>query len=569
MIRNLPDIDGRDITGLGSHELSQQLMGIPAKKRLEAVLSRTDAEAVVASLPVQDFFFFVKEIGPDDAGSLLALGQVEQLVHLFDIEWWNKDQLQPAKALQWLERLASASEDNLLKWLYQADFELLVVLFKKWVHVVSVPEDIDLLEAREQLPKHTLDDQFFWETQYLQFEDFLSRLLNLIFEVHPGFYRELMNHIIWASGPQLEEEACRFNRARLEDQAIPGFYDALDIYRTINPKEIDHNKDAVALMPTSPSPPAFAVVLLPKKDLLHAALERIQDVRDTDAFQLELASLANKVIIADQLALDEADTLRQAMAKVSAYVNLGLDIMSHGNLEDAVKIVPMVFLEHLFRLAHTRVMRLKSRLQQLIQHGWVSRWPTGLKSLETDWMESAELLLQKTPQLVRWIPGAGSIPGEDFVRDRQDLSQVKHFVDVISAMEPIAESLSMQPEELSTRLWQHGQIRRLEEVTLGVMIWTAAANFQIKGRWEVEPMRVNRWLEIFGLLGPEVMAQAIRSWVEGIVHDKPQRNLIAVYLDPLFQEYTQEMSSFFPGNPPDPRLVKFFIFEEEERQAFP
>ena len=60
------------------------------------------------------------------------------------------------------------------------------------------------------------------------------------------------------------------------------------------------------------------------------------------------------------------------------------------------------------------------------------------------------------------------------------------------------------------------------------------------------------------------MEQAIRSWVERIVHDEAQRKLIAAYLNPLFQEYAQEMSSFFPGNPPDPRLVKFFIFEEEE-----
>jgi hypothetical protein len=569
MIKNTPDVDAQDSNELSSHELSQQLMGIPAKKRLEAVLSRTDAEALVAALPAQDFFFFVKEIGPDDAGLLLALGQVDQLIHLFDIECWNKDQLQPAKALQWLERLASASEDNLLRWLYQADFELLVALFKKWIHVVSAPEDIDLLEASEQLPKHTLDDQFFWETQYLQFEDFLSRLLNLIFDVHPGFYRELMNHIIWLSEPEIEEQAYRFNRARLEDQAIPDFYESLELYRTINPREIDHNKEAVAPTSAGASPPTFAVVLLPKKDILHAALEKIQDVGEADGLRLELASLANKVIIADQLALDEADTLRQAMAKVSAYVNLGLDIMSRGALQSAVRIVREVFLEHLFRLAHTQVMRVKGRLQRLIQHGWLSQWPTGLKGLETGWMESAELLLQKTPRLVRPAPGAGSMRDEAFFRDRQDLTRAKHFVDVISAMGPLVGSLSVRPEALSMRLWQLGQIRRTEDLTFGVVIWTAAAYFQINGRWEVQPIKVNSWPGIFGLLGPELMERSIRLWVERIVHDEPQRELVTAYLNPLFQEYTQEMSSFSSESPPDPRLVKFFIFDDEGRQVLP
>ena len=175
MTGNPPDSDERDLSRLAPQELSQLLMGLPPKKRLEVVLSRTDAEAVVAALPVQDFFFFVKEIGPDDAAPLLALGQVEQVIHLFDLEWWDKDQIQPAKSLQWLQRLASASEEKLLGWLYQADFELLVALFKKWIRVELTPEDIDPLEATDQLPRNTLDDQFYWETQYLQFEDFLSQ----------------------------------------------------------------------------------------------------------------------------------------------------------------------------------------------------------------------------------------------------------------------------------------------------------------------------------------------------------------------------------------------------------
>ncbi len=198
MTESFPSIETRDLSELAPRELGQYLMRLPAKKRLAAVLAHTDAEALVAALPVQDFFFFVKEIGPEDAVPLLALGQTEQLIHLFDLEWFDKDDVQPAKALQWLERLASASEEKLLAWLYQADFELLVTLFKKWIFVALTPEDIDPLEATEQLPKHTLDDQYYWETRYLQFEDFIRRLLNLIFEVHSGFYRELLNHVIWA-----------------------------------------------------------------------------------------------------------------------------------------------------------------------------------------------------------------------------------------------------------------------------------------------------------------------------------------------------------------------------------
>ncbi len=537
-------------------------MGLPPKKRLETVLSRTDAEAVIASLPAQDFFFFVKEVGPDDAAPLLALGQVGQLVHLFDLEWWDKDLIQPAKALQWLQRLATASEEKLLAWLYHVDFELLVVLFQKWIHVVLTPEDTDPLEATEQLPKHTLDDQFYWETQYLQFEDFLSRLLNLIFEAHPGFYKELMNHLIWVSEVSMEEDAYRFHRARLEDEAIPDFYDALGIYHDLSPEQIGYDKDIVASQVASAASPSFAVALLPEKDLLRLALEKIRHAQVIDTLRLELASLANKVIIADRLSLDEPEALRRAVDKVAAYVNLGLDLLGRGNLEKAAKILEEVFLENLFRLAHTRVARMNSRLQQLLQHGWLSRWPTGLKCLENDWMESAELLLQKTPRLVRPASSAGSPPREDFFRERRDLSRGKHLLDVISALGPLLEGLPVQPAQLGEKLWRDGQVRRLSEVTLGSMIWTAAAQFLSTGTWEVGPIAVGRWAELFCRLGPAVMEQAIRSWVNRIVPDAQQRDLIGAYLDPLFQEYAQEISPFFPDRPPDPRLVKFFIFAE-------
>ena len=553
---------------LSPRELGRQLMGLPAKKRLEAVFSRPDAAAVVAALPVQDFFFFVKEIGPDDALPILALGQVEQLVHLFDLEWWQKDRIQPAKALQWLERLAAASEEKLLAWLYYADFELLTALFGNWLRVVVAPEDVDLLEASEQLPKHTLDDQYFWETQYLQFEDFLARMLNLLFEVNSTFYRELMNHIIWVSEAAMEEDAYRFSRARLEDQAIPEFYDALEIYRSVGPGDNMVQKDASAMEPAGAATPSFALALLSGDDLLNTALADIHDPQMIDTLRLELASLANKVILADRLALDEPQGLRDAMAKVAAYVNLGLDLMSQGNLPMAEKILEEVFLEYLFRLAHTRLLKLKGRLQRLMNRGWLSEWPMGLNCLEPDWTEAAELLLQKTPRLVRAAADAASAPREDFFRDRRDLSQADHFLEVVSALGLLLNSLSVKPGELGDKLWQEGQIQRLEDLTLGVMIWTAAAQLRMNGAWQVEPIPAGQWAEGFGRLKPEAMEDAIRSWVEGIVPDTHQRELIETYLNPLFEEYAQEMLSFAPDNPPDPRLVKFFIFQPQGSEAF-
>ena len=98
---------------------------------------------MVAALDANDFFHTVQEIGADDCLALLALAKVDQLNHLFDIEWWRKDSLEPAKALTWVERLMRAGGSGLSAWLFNVDFELLVSLFKEWISVDTVPDDIE------------------------------------------------------------------------------------------------------------------------------------------------------------------------------------------------------------------------------------------------------------------------------------------------------------------------------------------------------------------------------------------------------------------------------------------
>ena len=116
-------------------DLARPLMALPAKQRLEAILEHPDSARVVAALPEQDFTLTVMELGPDDALPLLAVGRLSQLNLVLGLLWWRKDEILPGPALEWIERLAQASQQNLLRWLYHADFELLVSLFGRWLRV--------------------------------------------------------------------------------------------------------------------------------------------------------------------------------------------------------------------------------------------------------------------------------------------------------------------------------------------------------------------------------------------------------------------------------------------------
>ncbi|MFP5213409.1 MAG: DUF6178 family protein, partial [Acidobacteriota bacterium] len=301
------DFEEKRLEKLSAEELSRHVMRFPVKRRMELILSRHDADAVVKAMPEQDFYYSVQEIGPEDSLPLLAMARVEQLEYLFDLEWWQKDRIAAAKALGWIEKLSRTGEEQLLSWLYKVDFELLVALFKQWIRADVVPEETDPMEAAERLPKNTLDDLYYWEASYPQYEDLLRLILSLLFEVHQGFYKELLNHTIWGAQTEIEEDAYRFHRARLEDFAVPDYYEAMEIYRAISEKELTPGKESALRVSEEAQPPSFALALVSADDLLGLALGEIEDPALIDLLQLELASLSNKVVVADQLPPDSPD----------------------------------------------------------------------------------------------------------------------------------------------------------------------------------------------------------------------------------------------------------------------
>jgi len=554
----------RKLGKLKPAQLALELMRLPAKRRVELIVGRPDAQTVLAAMDANDFFHTVQEIGADDSLPVLALASFEQLNHLFDIEWWRKDTLEPARALAWVDRLRQAGGTKLLEWLFDADYELLVSLFKQWITADTAPEDIDLLEAVEELPARTLDDLYFWESRYPQYDDLISDVLTMIFEVNYGFFKELINSVINVSTPEVEETAYHFHRARLADHAVPDFYEALEIYRTIRPDEFV-SKEVPEGGDDGEPRPSFVLALVSEGDLFGRVVRRIDDPDLAGVLQMEMAALANKVIVADQLRPDNAEALRAAVEKTLAYINLGLELRSGANLEKASAIVRDNFLEHLFRLAQAEVSKIKGRLQTTVKSGWLSRCPTGIRFLDAEWFDAAEELLGKTPRILKAHSGESAsnpLPGYVFFGTPQDLARGHHIVDVINNAGDLFRPLDADPVEIAPRLWSDGQVRALEDITLGVMILTAAANFVMSGKWEAEPLSYRSWPEVFPSLQPSDIDRAVMDWAYRVVPGFEKRSFAQAYLVPLLRDYDFEMRPFSDFNPPEPHLVKFFMFSE-------
>ncbi|NLI81025.1 MAG: hypothetical protein GX443_04970 [Deltaproteobacteria bacterium] len=551
---------------LASPELHALLMAMPVKERLRAILEREDARETVEALSPQDFFFTVMELGREDAIPLLTMARVQQLDLLFGLEWWGKDRVQPAKALEWIDLLARGSRRKLLEWLSHADFELLVTLFKKWIHVAAAPEEIDPLEAMDQLPANTLDDHFYWDARYPQHEDLLKNLLSILFEVNRGFYTQLLQHVIWASEAEMEEEAYRFHRGRMEDQAIPDFFDALEIYRAVSTREILPRQVGVMDSAIIDSPaPAFAFALVPRGDLLAAAVRGIEDRGMRDTLQWELAALANKVVTADRMSLEAPETLRKAMDKAAACVSLGMETLAMETGVGAPEIVQTCFLEHLFRLGHSQAVQIRNRMQRILRTGWLSRWPHGLHCIDPEWNEAVELLLEPTPRILRQRSKTDTLkPAADHMRNREDLRYGEALVAMIEALRKVYEALDPRADCLQAVIWYDGHIRGMEDVTIGAMVLTAAANCTWRRRWNLEPIVLGEWPDLFPRLVPEELAATLFQGLNSWVADNAEGHMLQNYMQPVLDAYAREMEPFLQERKvPDPRLVRFFLFRED------
>lgn len=545
------------------------LMTLPAKARMEAILDRVDAAQIVQAMNPQDLYLTVKEIGPDDALPLLSLASTSQWIHFFDMECWHKDRLMPSQGIEWLERLARAGSEALIKWLNEVDFFFFISLMKKCLRVAVRPDDIDLTEALDYLPPNTIDDQYFWECRYPDYEGLVKYLLSVMFETNHTFYREVMDYILYTLDAEMEEEAYRFRKGRLEDQAVPDYYDAISIYAPMEPAEISFEKEVIVKDEPVIESPSFALALMNERsDLLRTAISTITDVSILDHLRLELALLANKVFIADQVPLEDRDRLEEAMDKVTATVNLGLHIVSRGAPDYASLVVRKAFVEHLFRVGYSAIRKLHLRAKRLVEHGWISQCPIGLDILDGEWYETLELLLQRFPRLLRERPKMAPLP--DFFRTPEDVQVARERLDTILSMGYLVDMLRVSWKELEEKLWPGGIFTSLRDIGIQQILFTAVAHILGGHRLPpfFEPVKLGSWERLFPKLHPDAVSRCVNTLLNVRFPDASPakqniRQALNRYIIPILEEYRQEMLPFFERSEvPDPRFNRFVLFME-------
>ena len=176
--------------------LRAQLAQPRGYRRIDALLSSTNAEADVAALSAGEMFELVHEVGFEDAQALIELATPAQIQGAFDLDGWTRDQLDVAPLKPWLAALSEAGFEKLANIWSHLDTELRALIFQRCVKVYDTSLGEEPAEDNEAPIMPTPDRMFLLElygdddTQKL-----VMRLVDDLYRADP----DLARHTIMAA----------------------------------------------------------------------------------------------------------------------------------------------------------------------------------------------------------------------------------------------------------------------------------------------------------------------------------------------------------------------------------
>jgi len=418
------------------------ILELRGKERMEAILSNDNAMQIVHSLPEEEVYFTIKEIGEQDALPLISLMSPEQYQYLLDLELWKGYELKSEKVQHWLPILLSCEEEAITRWLKTIDLDTLILLLKKniRIHIKNADEPLDF-NNEENYP-FTLDGTYYIEVLNPNFREHIERLLTYISTLDFNFYLRLLDQVYWEIGAELEERAFRFREARLADKGFPTLDEALSLYQYLNPKRLkwmlEEKKIYPVDIPEESLPPNFPMLLKEQRMFFSICLSELEDRSLLDRIKTELTYMANQALVIDQPENIDITVLQECLKKVGGYLSIGLEIMSGGNLLQAKKYLSEIPLKFLFQIGFGSALELKWKAEKIWKKGWYSNKGLPLSFLGYPWEERMEGLLMKRPLFYSEIPGEGF---RDF-RTLDEIRKVDHELKIIEFLSKILSSIN-------------------------------------------------------------------------------------------------------------------------------
>lgn len=390
----------KEFNDLSVHDQALIFLKSSDSNRLKVLETSHKPGQLLAKIPATEVWATVKRLTPQDALLLIRYSTPEQLQVMGDIEWWRKDRIDVESMYEWLEYILACGINKVMQWLRECDWDQILWFFKENIVVYKKEEKDEDPAAMLNWPREenpiTYDGVFFFQVIEEKYDQVIRRILEIAAKNDMLFFHKICEAVLWEIPSQREEEAYETRSRRLAEHGFPSFDEAISVYSPLNKKKFKmaNKRDespSVEFAPRYPLVPLGDQVLF-----LNRVLPEL-GVSEEERFLVEVAGIANKVLVADAKDIDD-ENLRSSLIKTMGYVNIGLEILADNNISEAVKLLKDYWLITIFQVGLSEVLKLSQDAKRVFEKSWMNGKEEYLSLLEPHLRLLVINLISKRPK---------------------------------------------------------------------------------------------------------------------------------------------------------------------------
>lgn len=440
----------------------QRLASLQAKSRVAEIVADPEARELVQTMAEEELYLTFKEVGDHEGLPLLELASPEQRQYVSDLDFWQKDEFNRERALDWIALLQGAGPAALKIWLRENDSELICLILKKWVRV----HRWDRQQDPEEPPFFSLDQVYYVEFMEPRREKALKRFLTALAEDDLASYHQLLENVTWHTDADFEDYLLHFRTARLAEKGFPDLDEAHAIYVPLTPAQFTSMEAAGTLSkPTPPEDarlaPEYALMRQPEGTLFRAAMGEVREPRELDRIKRELAGLANRVLVADGKTPDDVAAVEASLGKVAGYISIGLERLVSWDVPRAAGLVVRAPLTFLFQVGFEGVLKLQQQVEVRVM-AWLRACGLSVAFLGEPWNAEIQGLLWKRPKR-----HCGSRAGEPLYEEFASMRQLRELERTVETADVVGSVLlALMPAASWAAGWRALESRDPEKAPL-------------------------------------------------------------------------------------------------------
>lgn len=380
-------------------ELRRALSGLRGRQRIDLLLDQPDPRSAVRALPADELYHAIQDAGLADASDLVPLASPEQFQTFLDLDAWRGHEVDPLRLVPWLRAARGAPsgadhDGDLEAWrekLAALDPELVSLLLRSALRIHDLEEGEDP-EIESDRFVRTAEGRFIVEflpdgADYVE----VRRLVDDLYERDPFLAGRVLSAVRWELESDLSEEALRWRDGRLADLGYPTYEEAVSWFAR---PAVRGNTPAG--LPERP--PGFWLASFRRGTLLDRAAALLP-AEALPRFEGEALAAANAALVADRVDPSDPDAVRGAVESARTLLELGLEVLSGGDVDVATQVLAGTPLKTVFQRGFGQLLELRWKAERTRKEAEAAG---PVPALDSPLGEAFAAVLRRRP---RYFPG--------------------------------------------------------------------------------------------------------------------------------------------------------------------